>query len=65
MIFAYVAITRYGSAFQRASTNDWIGNSTVAGPTTPTEPEGPLGLGSSDFARHYFRNRISFSSSGY
>ena len=44
-VFAYVAITLYGSAFQRASTNDWIGNSTVAGPTTPVEPEGLTGLG--------------------
>ena len=55
-----MAITLYGPSFQRASTNDWIGNSTVAGPTTPTEPEGSLGLGCSDFARHYFRNRCCF-----
>jgi hypothetical protein len=46
--------------FPEDSTNGWIGNSTVAGPTTPTEPEGSLGLGSSDFARHYFRNRGFF-----
>ncbi len=50
----------YGASFQRASTNAWIGNSTVAGPTTPTEPEGSPGLGCSDFARHYFRNRDFF-----
>ena len=55
-----MAITLFGASFQRTSTNDWIGNSTVAGPTTPTEPEGSLGLGSSDFARHYFRNRGFF-----
>ena len=55
-----MAITLYGSAFQRASTNNWIGNSTVAGPTTPVEPEGLTGLGCSDFARHYFRNRGFF-----
>ena len=55
-----MVITLYDASFQRASTNDWIGNSTVAGPTTPTEPEGSLGLGCSDFARHYFRNRGFF-----
>ena len=55
-----MAITLYGPAFQRASANDWIGNSTVAGPTTPVEPEGLTGLGCSDFARHYFRNRGFF-----
>ncbi len=54
--FAYVAITLYGRAFQRASTSKWIGNSTVADPTTPAAPEGETGLGYSDFARHYFRN---------
>ena len=37
-----------------------IGNSTIAGPTTPTLPEGRTGLGSCDFARHYFRNRGFF-----
>ena len=58
--FAYVAITLYGSPFQGASTNNWIGNSTVAGPTTPDTPEGALGLGCSDFARHYSRNRGFF-----
>ena len=45
MIFVYVAITLYGPSFQRASTNDWIGNSTVADPTTPVSPEGDTGLG--------------------
>jgi hypothetical protein len=58
--FAYVAITLYGSPFQGASTNNWIGNSTVAGPTTPNAPEGELGLGCSDFARHYSRNHGCF-----
>jgi hypothetical protein len=33
-----VAITLYGPSFQRASANDWIGNSTVADPTTPAAP---------------------------
>ena len=45
IVFAYVAITLYGPAFQRASTNNRIGNSTVAGPTTPAPPEGETGLG--------------------
>ena len=45
MVFAYVAITLYGPSFQRASTNDWIGNSTIADPTTPLTPEGGNGLG--------------------
>src|SRR5947209_11263037 len=43
--FVYAAVTLYGPAFQRGSTNDWIGNSTVAGPTTPVTPEGKTGLG--------------------
>ena len=59
-VFAYVAITLYGAPFQRASTNDWIGNSTVAGPTTPIAPEGEIGLGCSEFARHYYRNHCCF-----
>src|SRR5229473_3787059 len=59
-VFAYVAITLYGSSFQRTSTNGRIGNSTVADPTTPDSPEGETGLGSCDFARHYFRNRGFF-----
>jgi hypothetical protein len=55
-----VAITLYGSSFQRASANDRIGNSTIVDPTTPAAPEGATGLGSCDFARHYFRNRGFF-----
>ncbi len=50
LVFTYVAITLYGPSFQRASTKKWIGNSTVAGPTTPESPEGDAGLG-------YFRFR--------
>jgi hypothetical protein len=38
IVFAYAAITLYGASSQRASANDWIGNSTVAGPTTPAGP---------------------------
>ncbi len=55
-----MAITLYGPSFQRASTNDWIGNSTIADPTTPGPPEGGTGLGCCDFARHYSRNRGFF-----
>ena len=55
-----MAITLYGPSFQRASVNDWIDNSTVAGPTTPASPEGVTGLGCCDFARHYSRNRGFF-----
>jgi hypothetical protein len=39
MIFVYAAFTLYGPTFQRGSTNRQIGNSTVAGPTTPTAPK--------------------------
>ena len=58
--FAYAPITLYGASFQRASTSSRIDNSTVAGPTTPVPPEGATGLGYSEFARHYFRNRGFF-----
>ena len=60
MIFAYAAITLYGLSFQRGSANHRIGDSTVADPTTPTSPEGAAGLGSSEFARHYYRNHYCF-----
>ena len=36
MIFVYTAFTLYGPLFHAGSTNHQIGNSTVAGPTTPT-----------------------------
>ena len=55
-----MAITLYGPIFRWGSANDWIGNSTVVDPTTPATPEGGTGLGSCDFARHYFRNRGFF-----
>jgi hypothetical protein len=58
--FTYVVITLSDAAFQRASASDRIGNSTVAGPTTPARPEGRTGLGCSEFARHYYRNRGFF-----
>ena len=94
MVFAYAAFTLYGPTFQRGSTNHQIGDSTVAGPTTPTAlntQPGQLSLffetaafrknsfflaacrlsdliacrvqkvwATSDFARHYFRNRGFF-----
>ena len=37
--FAYAPVTLFGTAFQRSSAIDWIGNSTVAGPTTPVPPK--------------------------
>ena len=36
LAFAYVAITLFGRSFQTASASQRIGNSTVAGPTTPS-----------------------------
>ena len=39
LVFVYVVITLYDTFFQRASTNDWIGNSTVTDPTTPETPK--------------------------
>src|SRR5258705_10864139 len=43
LAFAYVAITLFGWPFQAASTNQRIGNSTVADPTTPsTAREAPF-----------------------
>jgi hypothetical protein len=39
MIFTYVVITLFDASFQRASANHRIGNSTVAGPTTPAAPK--------------------------
>ena len=44
IIFVYATITLYSAVSQRASTNDWIGNSTIAGPTTPIEPKS-IGFG--------------------
>ena len=46
--------------FPAGSPSGRIGNSTVRDPTTPVSPEGDTGLGYSDFARHYFRNRGFF-----
>ena len=99
MVFAYVAITLCGPAFQRASANHRIGNSTCRGPYNPCRTQhaiksawlvgqdggpfpgppapafggagvlsvlrlgclqGAAGLGCSDFARHYYRNRCCF-----
>ena len=46
--------------FQIDSAIAQIGNSTVAGPTTPELTLISTGLGCSDFARHYSRNRGFF-----
>jgi hypothetical protein len=44
-LFIYAPFTLYGTPFHGASIKSRIGNSTVADPTTPVEPEGPAGLG--------------------
>src|SRR5258708_16398542 len=44
IVFVYAAITLYGAVSQRASTNDWLGNSPIAVPTTPTRPRS-IGFG--------------------
>src|ERR1700748_3532993 len=43
-LFIYAPFTLYGTPFHGASIKSRIGNSTVADPTTPVEPEGPAGL---------------------
>ena len=71
LVFVYVAITLFGRPFQTDSTNQRIGNSTVADPTTPGPARETFDLfrmfpvqrpvwAISDFARRYFRNRICF-----
>jgi hypothetical protein len=51
LVFAYEAITLSGDSFQSLP----LTSAVVM--TCPTTPSGyPLGLGLSDFARHYFRN---------
>ena len=47
LVFVYVAITLFDGSFQTASTNQRIGNSTVADPTTPGTARGTQ---STDFA---------------
>ena len=60
--FAYVAITLCGRPFQDGSAISRIGNSTWRGPYDPRSSRrtGQPGLGCSDFARRYFRNRGCF-----
>jgi hypothetical protein len=66
-IFTYGAITLYGRPFQTVRLTllfpRLLGLEPVSkpdteycGPTTPRSPFESRGLGSSDFARHYFRN---------
>ena len=66
-IFTYGAVTLYGRPFQTVRLTLFfprlLGLDPVArldteycGPTTPSSPFESLGLGSSDFARHYYRN---------
>src|SRR5207253_10598499 len=52
--FAYAAITLCGLSFQRGSASGGIGNSTVAGPTTPVAPLGAVVLGFFRFLLHFF-----------
>ena len=56
-VFAYGAVTLSGRPFQTARlTSDFPHR----GPTTPRSPFESHGLGSSGFARHYFRNHVCF-----
>ena len=66
-IFTYGAVTLYGRPFQTVRLTllfpRLLGLEPVSkpdteycGPTTPRSPFESRGLGSSDFARHYFRN---------
>ena len=59
--FAYAPITLYGASFQRASASRRIGNSTVAGPTTPDSPEGQPGLGYVRFRSPLLSESLLFS----
>ena len=51
LTFAYVAITLFGWPFQAASTNQRIGNSTVADPTTPGPARGTLATDQHGFSQ--------------
>src|SRR6185437_10806817 len=59
-VFAYAAVTLFGSAFQRASANAPIDDSTVAALQPPGAAGADQDLGCADFARHYFRHRGFF-----
>jgi hypothetical protein len=71
-IFIYAAVTLFGRPFQTVrltlsypsfhSLSHRFHNGTVddCGPATPGSPCESPGLGSSDFARHYFRNHGCF-----
>jgi hypothetical protein len=71
-IFTYGAVTLYGRPFQtvrltlpypffpRSMLLSPATHSQADGPTTPDSPCESSGLGSSDFARHYFRNHGCF-----
>ena len=71
-IFTYAAVTLYGRPFQTVqltlsypsfhllkalSRKPPVGD---CGPATPDSPCGSPGLGSSEFARHYYRNHCCF-----
>ena len=59
-VFDYGAVTLFRCAFQHSSSN--ANNNFVVSPNPIRISTNRLG--SSDFARHYFRNRFSFFSSG-
>ena len=59
-VFDYGAITLFRCAFQHSSSNANNNFSVSPNPIRISTNR----LGSSDFARHYFRNRFSFFSSG-
>src|SRR5882724_6662256 len=54
-VFVYVAITLCGPSFQRASTNDQIGNSTIVDPTTPASPDIGTQVSTSSLVRFCLR----------
>ena len=75
MPFAYKAITSYGTTFQSTSAKHWLFNSLAISQFASLTPLHPYrngcvlshdtGLGCSDFARRYSRNRFALFSSGY
>ncbi len=59
MIFAYAPVTLYGSAFQRIRLTTGL-VTLLLQTLQPQRYRNITGLGCSDFARHYFRNRGFF-----
>ena len=59
MIFVYAPVTLYGSTFQRIRLTARL-VTLLLRPLHPPKHRNATGLGYSDFARHYFRNRGFF-----